>query len=150
MSKFSYFKEFYVSQFEVDDENSTAFLKNSKFALDIKEIKIKNYPNSFIFEDFEIVGLYNKDTVENISFELLSKFGNNIYSFRFSRRNGIVSFLNCFIKNGEDAIKSIFGDHIPSKDNQIAFEFFKHKDEIIKLILNSPSERLISLFNKVN
>lgn len=148
-NNFSYFKDFYASIFQVDDKKNTATLKFSTRSFDLKKITLKDIPDSFIFNDFELVGLYTKNTVKSFTFELLSKIGEQLFSFRFKRTAEKLIFEGCYYNGSLNRPTVLFNDNDPySKRNKIAVEFFKHKEEIIELINNIPSERLINLLHK--
>lgn len=136
------FAKVFKNEFEFTDEKNTIFVKPTKRYYNLKKVKINEVPNSKIFDNFELVGIYNKDYVKFITFNFLCKIENIIHVFKFENRGGNVYFSKKYTEEGKGKLS------IGTEKDAITLEFLKYKDFIIEQIKNSPSERLINLLQR--
>lgn len=140
-NNFTLFKKASEDEFDLINDNNVAILRCTGQQFDLKKIEIKDKPQSFLFENFELVGLYFKDATRSYEFVFVTLINSELFSFRITIFNEKLSLFRDFKNINENERQNFDDDYIVP-------EFVKHKDFIFKQIENSPSERLINLLNK--
>lgn len=142
IDEFPMFKATIENEFKVIDDKNILYSRFYNKYFYLKEFKFENHPDSFIFNDFEILGLYHKDTTISYAFYFLTNINNDYYGFRFDYIDNVLSYTRTYFKNENDEREQY--------DQNIVFEFIKYKDYICNQIVNSPQERLINILQRGN
>lgn len=81
---FKLFKKGFGAAFTFVDGNGYSVLRKDKTIFDLKKIELSNVPNSYIFDNCELIGLYFNGSTKVYIYEFLTEHNSNLYSFRFS------------------------------------------------------------------
>lgn len=142
---FPLYKEAYGKLFDFSNEDNTFKRDDIDKTYKVEVVDLEYVPNSFLFENFELIGLYVEDNIHHLKFEFLTKIDDELYSFIFHTITGNLSFSETRMKNKDINIKM----NMVHYDNEVVKkEFIKYEEFIIEQIKKSPSERLINLLHR--